>query len=204
MNIRHSQPHLKGNMYIPIKFSMDMTEQVNDMRLSQLISHALRHHPDRYFIELDEEGYTPLKGLAEGLSKQLGYLLPLEKVTDVILIEGQERFEIVGEQVRARYGHTHPVSVERLPAQPPTFLYHGTLANHLAGIKEKGLLKHNLHYVHLSATKEYAEEAGGRRGEAVILTVKALEAHEFGAIFFQASSGIWLVEHVPSKFIVFP
>jgi putative RNA 2'-phosphotransferase len=180
-----------------------LIERVSRVRLSQLISHALRHHPDRYSITLSTDGYASLQGLSDGLTKQLGYEVPLEEVIDIITVEGGTRYTVKEDQVRAEYGHTQPVSIVRSPSKPPEFLYHGTLKKYIRDIKLKGLLKHNLQYVHLSATPEFASEVGSRRGKSRIVKVRATQAAGYGLSFYKASEDIWLVKYVPREFLEF-
>lgn len=175
--------------------------RVSRVRLSQLVSHALRHHPDRFFVELSEDGFTSLGSLAAGLTRYLGYPVSQAELVDVIRVEGGTRYTIVGDLVRAEYGHTQPVVIPREPVVPPEFLYHGTLEKYVPAIREQGLLRHNLHFVHLSASRGYAEEAGTRRGRNAMVVVDALKAHSEGLQFFQASEEIWLTEFVPAKFL---
>ncbi len=175
---------------------------VSRVRLSQLISHALRHHPDRFFVELSVDGFTFVKDLVHGLSKHLGYYVSEGEVLDVIRVEGGSRYTVLGDRVRAEYGHSQPVVIPRELAVPPEFLYHGTLVEYVSEIERKGLLRHNLHYVHLSATREQAEEAGSRRGENALVVVEAFKAYEGGVQFFEASDEVWLADFVPSKFLI--
>jgi uncharacterized protein (TIGR02452 family) len=55
--------------------------------------------------------------------------------------------------------------------------------------------------VHLSAESATAKRVGGRRGEPVVLVVRAAEMAAAGHAFFRSENGVWLVEHVPPAFI---
>ena len=176
--------------------------EVDRVRLSQLISHALRHHPDRFGIELSEFGWASLEKLAVGLSANVGYEITVELLIDVILVEGGTRYEMDDDLVRATYGHTQPVTIEREASVPPELLYHGTLTEYLDSIRLQGLLRRNLHHVHLSSSPVLASEMGGRRGEHSVVTVDAQAAYEAGLEFFQVSDEIWLVKEVPPQYLM--
>ena len=179
-------------------------DRVSDVRLSQLISHALRHHPDRYHIVLDEQGWVEIEDLTAGLNETLGYDLAVDEVLDIIIFLGEERYSIIGSKVRADYGHTLPIIIDRENVEPPEFLYHGTLPENIAGIKDKGLLKHNHQHVYLTSEASFAFEAGARRGKSFVIKVNASEAYKSGLKFYKATSIVWLAEDIPTKFLQFP
>lgn len=57
-------------------------------------------------------------------------------------------------------------------------------------------------YVHLSIDKNTATTVGSRRkGELVVLTVKAKEAFLGKIQFYKEENGIWLSDSIPSKYI---
>jgi putative RNA 2'-phosphotransferase len=58
--------------------------------------------------------------------------------------------------------------------------------------------------VHLSRDVETAEKVGGRRGEAVVLTVDSGAMVRDGLVFYVSANGVWLTEHVPARYIGFP
>jgi putative RNA 2'-phosphotransferase len=82
-------------------------------------------------------------------------------------------------------------------------LFHGTVGRFMESIKNAGLKRGSRHHVHLSADKATATSVGSRRGHAVLLIVKAKEMTQDGHDFFVSANGVWLTEHVPSKYIDF-
>ena len=57
-------------------------------------------------------------------------------------------------------------------------------------------------YVHLSVDKNTAAIVGSRRkGELVVLKVKAKEAYLSSIQFYKEENGIWLSDPIPSKYI---
>ena len=90
------------------------------------------------------------------------------------------------------------------PSEPPALLFHGTATKNIQSIKGQGLIKGSRHHVHLSEDESTAKKVGSRYGVPVILKVKAKEMHEAGYTFFVSENGVWLSDHVPVKFLVFP
>ena len=74
----------------------------------------------------------------------------------------------------------------------------------LDGIREHGLQKMQRHDVHLSAETKVTVQVGGRHGKPVLLTIRAGDMHKAGFLFRCSANGVWLVDHVPPRFIRFP
>ncbi|HNN92813.1 MAG TPA: RNA 2'-phosphotransferase, partial [Pseudomonadota bacterium] len=101
-------------------------------------------------------------------------------------------------------GHSIPVDLAYAPQPPPEVLYHGTVATALTAIRADGLSKRARHHVHLSLSRKEAERVGGRRGRPVVLSVRAGAMAAAGFLFFRSDNGVWLTEHVPPSFLIFP
>ena len=182
--------------------SSPLSEKPSPLRLSQLISHALRHHPDRFGVTLDVDGFASFADLVAGLSRNCGQVITDKELAAVIQEYGEGRFLMVGDRIRAQYGHTvEGIIIEFTSLTPPEFLYHGTLSQHLGNILRQGLLKHNHSHVHLSDSMEEAETVGSRRGESVVLIIKARNMANAGYQFFQVNDSVWLTETVPAAFL---
>lgn len=169
---------------------------MRDVRLSKRMSHALRHEPWLYELELDEEGWTPVADLLAALEVSRG------RLEDVVRDNPKQRFELAGDRIRARYGHSVPGRIVRTPGVPPAELYHGTAASVAESIRREGLRPMRRQYVHLSVTREMAESVGRRKGERVtVLTVNTPAARAGGVEFLRGNEFVWLVEHVPAAFL---
>jgi putative RNA 2'-phosphotransferase len=55
--------------------------------------------------------------------------------------------------------------------------------------------------VHLSADVATAISVGSRHGKPIVLIIKALMLYKTGHEFFLSENGVWLTEHLPSKYI---
>jgi len=169
---------------------------MHDVRLSKRMSHALRHEPWLYELELDEEGWTPVADLLAALG------VSRERLEDVVRDSPKQRFELAGDRIRARYGHSVPGRIVRVPGVPPELLYHGTGASAADRIRREGLRPMRRQYVHLSVTREMAESVGRRKGEQVrVLTVDTVAARAAGVEFMRGNELVWLAMNVPAEFL---
>jgi putative RNA 2'-phosphotransferase len=97
----------------------------NDLRIkvSRYVSYLLRHNPED--LEMEDEGFVALDQL---LSKVRSRFPTIDKKLLVEMVELSERrrFEIVGDKIRALYGHTINVHVHLKEDTQVERLYHGT------------------------------------------------------------------------------
>lgn len=177
---------------------------VQPERLSHLVSHALRHAPWLYELELDEEGWVPVDALLAAIHEQgpRWSQVNREDLTKMIATSEKRRHEIDGERVRALYGHSVPGRVMKVEADPPSLLFHGTSPQAWAVIQQGGLRPMGRQYVHLSIDVGTAEQVGRRKSATpVILVIDAMRARAAGARFWRGNDSVWLADYVPSSVI---
>jgi hypothetical protein len=92
--------------------------------LSRAVSHALRHEPWLYELELDDEGWTGINDLLDTLrsSRPDWKHLSKEDMEGMIALSEKCRHEISGDKIRALYGHSLPGKLKKTAAQPPSEL----------------------------------------------------------------------------------
>ena len=173
-------------------------------KISRFLSLVLRHQPETIGIVLSNDGWTSVDGLIAAVNRH-GQALDFETLEHVVETNDKKRFAFSddGEMIRANQGHSVEVNLGYQPTAPPEFLHHGTVARFLPSIRENGIQKGQRHNVHLSASREVANTVGKRRGEPVILTVRALEMNAAGHEFHLSANGVWLTDFVPVQFIQF-
>ena len=172
-------------------------------RLSKTVSHALRHEPWLYEIELDDDGWTSVASLLAALRQERSVWCELteNELAAMLATSAKQRFEMTGGRIRALYGHSVPGKLRREPAEPPVHLFHGTSPAIIPAIRKDGLLPMGRQYVHLSTDREMAQAVGGRKASApVILIVKAQAAHQAGVVFYEGNDKVWLADRVPPEF----
>lgn len=171
--------------------------------LSKLMSHALRHAPQVYGLELDDDGWVDVSTLAESLRSASDAATSEAMVVEVVRTSPKNRFELAGRRVRARYGHSfddREIVKERIV--PPVVLFHATDPANAARIAIDGLLPMGRHYVHLAVTEDLALEAGRRKVRVPMLyRVSALEAHDAGVPFYFGNDHVHLAGTVPARFL---
>lgn len=174
------------------------------IKISRFLSLVLRHQPETIGIKLTEEGWTSVDELITAMNAH-GQPLDFETLEHVVDTNDKKRFAISddGEMIRANQGHSVEVNLGYQPTTPPEVLYHGTVARFLPSIRENGILKGQRHHVHLSQSLETANAVGKRRGQPVILTVRAREMNADGHEFHLSANGVWLTDSVPPQFITF-
>lgn len=173
--------------------------------ISRFLSYLLRHRPEAEGLSMDEHGWIVIADLlaAQG-AKKMG--LTQAVLTLIVAENDKQRFEVneEGDKIRARQGHSKPVSLGWRPVKPPDFLYHGTSSHAISSIRLDGLLKRHRLHVHLSPDAVTAKLVGARHGRPVVLVIRAGEMHKKGIDFFLSGNGVWLTESVPPQFIDFP
>ena len=180
------------------------------VRLSKLISFALRHDPVAFGLLLDEQGWVGLAELQAAIAAEGGWGWVTEAdIRQVVEGSDKQRFEIRAGAIRARYGHSRAAKPRYQPVVPPPVLYHGTPRRNLAQIRRQGLRAMDRQYVHLSADPAMAGQVGRRRDQApAMLKIRAAAAHAAGVVFGTPSGRdndtIYLVEALPAEFIEFP
>ena len=121
----------------------------------------------------------------------------------IIKQSDKKRHEIVGDKIRALYGHTLPQIIKKEPGIPPTILYHGTTHQALPQILQSGLKPMQRQYVHLSVDIETATSVGKRRdSNPIILKINADAAQKAGIQFFIGNEKVWLCKEMPKEFFL--
>ncbi|MEV7078548.1 RNA 2'-phosphotransferase [Streptomyces sp. NPDC093516] len=172
------------------------------VKVSKYLSKHLRHQPERIGLALDEAGWVEIDTLIAAAAAH-GFRFTREELDHVVATNDKRRFAVDGIRIRASQGHSIDVDLGLPPAEPPAWLYHGTVARHLDAIRAEGLRPMDRHAVHLSPDRETATRVGARRGRPVVLTVDAGAMHRDGHVFHVSPNGVWLTETVPPRHLRF-
>jgi putative RNA 2'-phosphotransferase len=174
------------------------------IQLSRVLSHALRHEPWLYELELDADGWAEVEAVLAALREER---LDWRDLTQADLAEmmrraSKQRYEMAGERIRALYGHSLPGKLNRTPAAPPPELFHGTAPETVEKIRASGLLPMRRQYVHLSVDRATAHAVGRRKSRTpVILRIDAAGAARAGVAFYAGNDKVWLTDRVAPEFI---
>ncbi|MFQ6104072.1 MAG: RNA 2'-phosphotransferase [Candidatus Glassbacteria bacterium] len=174
-----------------------------DRSISKFMSLILRHQPEQFGLKLDGRGFVPIGELVEAIRTRKSWITESD-IRRIAEKSEKQRFEIIGSMIRARYGHSVPISFDEDETTPPQLLYHGSSPQALDSIRSDGLKGMGRQYVHLSIEKDEARSVGLRHDPApVVLTIKALEAHNQGYKFYKTGP-LFMTRVVPPQFIIFP
>ena len=172
--------------------------------LSRTISHALRHEPWLYELELDDAGWVTLDALVAALraEKPAWAAVNGTDLAQMMAEAEKQRYEMRDGRIRALYGHSTPQKLRKEPAAPPAILFHGTAPKTVALIRKDGLRPMGRQYVHLSVDTATATQVGRRKArDPVILRIRAGEAHGAGVRFYRGNDLVWLADAVAPEFI---
>ncbi|MBX9583988.1 MAG: RNA 2'-phosphotransferase [Gemmataceae bacterium] len=180
-----------------------MNEHIEPERIVRVLAFALRHHPLRFGVALDDEGFAGLDELVIGIrfSHYDWATLDRHQVEDAIRGTDPGRFEVRGGLVRARYGHSVTLGSPGELRPPPAVLLHGTSADALATVRTTGLRPMNRAFVNLTSNPDYAALVVASKGGGVVIRVRAREAAAAGVEFFQANPHVWLCRSVSPEFL---
>jgi len=171
-----------------------------DTKISKFLSFLLRHGVEEFDISHDEHGYAPIESIMKILRARYK-AFGIDDLLRIAHADPKGRYEIDGDRIRARYGHSVSVTARAAPECPPEVLYHGTASRNVSLILRDGLRPMRRQYVHLSAGSEDAVSVGRRHSrKVVILRVRAADAHRAGVEFLK-EAGVYLARHVPAEFI---
>jgi putative RNA 2'-phosphotransferase len=175
-----------------------------DAEFSRVLSHALRHEPWVYELELDPEGWVDIAQVLGALHAQgpEWSSATVDDIARVVNAAAKQRHEIRGGRIRARYGHSVGGLAPREASDPPPNLLHGTSRDAWGSIRVNGLEPRSRRYVHLSIDAATATEVGRRKGrDVVVITVDAAAASRAGVQFYRGNATVWLADFVPPEFL---
>lgn len=168
---------------------------------SHYLSYLLRHHPEDKNLHLDEFGWCLIDELVSALH------ITKEELDKIVNDNTRYIYNEAKTHIKAAHGHSIPIkyTTEKIP---PRFLYHGTADRFLDSIEKEGLKKMTREAVHLSEDFKLAEEVGARHSggslnHTFVLTIDAKKMYDDGFKFYKSEDGVWLVDSVPTKYIVY-
>ncbi|MBP0002439.1 MAG: RNA 2'-phosphotransferase [Cyanobacteria bacterium SBC] len=169
------------------------------VKVSKSLSYYLRHHPEELGLTLEVGGWVSV----EKLLAVYPFSLSREELQEVVDFNDKQRFSFdeTGHKIRANQGHSITVDLQLTPTRPPAVLYHGTAAQWVESILDRGLQKMSRHHVHLSKDRSTAYQVGQRHGKPIVFQVNAAIMYDRDFTFYQSKNGVWLVDAVPPEYL---
>ncbi len=183
------------------KFIMSDEESKN---LGKTTAGILRHFPDKYGLEIDENGWIDIEHFVKVLRNRQKSFHWLRKyhVKALAATDEKNRYECKNGEIRATYGHSIEVDLDLPTEDIPDTLYAPTTDKESDLLLESGIKPSDRTYVHLSGTYESAVEAGAVRSEnPEILKVDAGTAQEDGEKIMEAGKEVYIAEEIKSKYL---
>ncbi len=175
----------------------------SDEQISRFISGLLRHFPDQYDIEIDQNGWCGLNEIAEVIDDRYNGVSQ-QRLIEIIEGDENDRYELSNGELRAKYGHSIEIDIgEETNDEIPSILYHGTNPDNIDSIQSKGILPMDRQKVHLSENREKARDVGKRHsGKPVILEINASLMQKEGWDLNKRGKYTYTVEKVEPKYII--
>jgi len=171
------------------------------VKVSKLMAYILRHSPGEFGLKPDREGFVPLDELVRVLQTVYPDVTE-ELVREIVKRDAKGRYEIRDGKIRARYGHSFPVSLNHEEDTESRVLYHGTPRRNLTRIMREGLKPMRRQFVHLSTSRSEAIETGRRHGKDVVLLIIDADClRRKGLKIYKAGKNVRIVEKVPPECI---
>lgn len=173
----------------------------NRIKLSKFMGGALRHFPKDSGISINKKGWVNIEDMFSSIKQKYKWATK-EKMKAVISTDPKDRFEILDNKIRASYGHSIEISLEKTTDKVPNTLYHGTKPSNINPIMKTGLLPMERQEVHLSKTIKEARKVGYRHSEnPTILKIDSKKMTEKGLRITKRGKGVYTTDKVPPNYI---
>lgn len=117
------------------------TPSFDEEYLIRCLAYLLKHAGNDRGVALDSRGWASVDEVIHATRRMhwsLGEFTP-GRLIDFVRRRANDRFEVYGDRIRARYGHSIPGLAVAEPETPPELLFHGTSQDALPAIRELGL-----------------------------------------------------------------
>ena len=170
-----------------------------EVEISRMLSHALRHQPELYGIQLNLQGWADIEMILDKM------MIDQNELEFVVNNKSKRRFSISDDKksIRANQGHSINIQMDLIPNIPPTILYHGTSMRTKRSILNDGISRMKRNHVHLSSDVATAIEVGRRHGKPIVFKILAKMMYEDKFEFFISDNRAWLTKNVPPKYLEF-
>ncbi len=171
-------------------------------RIGRLMSGILRHFPDRFGLTMDENGWVHFEPFVRAVRKKLKWANQW-LIKAVVYSDEKGRYELKGDKIRARYGHSVDVRLDDMPEATEDVLYYGTSEEEAQRILEVGIKPVRQTFVHLSTTFEKSVEVAMlRTDKPIVFEIDAKKARSDGMRIIKANDTIALAKEIPPKYII--
>lgn len=172
---------------------------------SSYLSYILRHHPEDIDLILDREGWGDVAHILDKTHWSMDLL------SDIVTNDKKTRYSFNEDKtkIRANYGHSYKmvnITMEEISIKQMKELggklYHGTASRFMQSINEKGIVKMERNYVHLSGDIPTAVTVGRRHGKAVVIEIDAVKMIQDGYKIYRTENGVYVTKYVSPEYFI--
>ncbi len=191
----------KNDISDPDNYSYSWEKKKKLEKKGRELTYLLRHKPEKANFNMNEFGFVPIWQVCEYLK------ISIEELGYIVETNNKKRFVCSDDWslIRAAQGHSISITLTLTPVSPPHKLYHGTTLKLRDIIKKEGIKKMSRHHVHLSGDIQTATSVGMRHAKEVknlwIIEIPAKLMNFDGYKFYKTENNVWLVDHIPPKYI---
>lgn len=172
-------------------------------KVGRTLAAVLRH--GKFGLDMDEHGYVDIKEVCDAIrvsNKNFSRWLRPWQLEALVLTDPKGRYSILGNKVRANYGHTIEVDLQLPTDSVPDLLYFPVDPEDLDSVLGDGISPGDRAMVHLSKTYADAVLAGAARcDDPAILEVDVAVCSETGHPVGKAARTVYLCDSVPPEAI---
>ena len=177
-----------------------LLDETKTEQLGRLVAGCLRHFPGDLGLVMDGQGWVDLTSLGQVVASRHSWA-GKELVIALVQSDSKQRYEIAGDRVRARYGHSVDVELDHPENKLPR-LYYGASEEEADRILEIGIKPASQRYVHLSTTAEKAwHVATFRTGNPRVIQAEAAAAQQAGVRMMTVNEDIVISDMIPARFL---
>ena len=177
-----------------------LLDETKTEQLGRLVAGCLRHFPGDLGLVMDGQGWVDLTSLGQVVASRHRWA-GKELVIALVQSDSKQRYEIAGDRVRARYGHSVDVELDHPENKLPR-LYYGASEEEADRILEIGIKPASQRYVHLSTTAEKAwHVATFRTGNPRVIQAEAAAAQQTGVRMMTVNDDIVISDMIPARFL---
>jgi putative RNA 2'-phosphotransferase len=178
-----------------------MHTEFDQGRLISTMAFALRHDPNRFGLDLDDEGWTSIADLIIAIRFERYDWALIDESFVRATIAGMDRFEVRDGRIRAVYGHSVELATPPAVVTPPALLFHGTAADNVSSILQQGILRMRRRFAHFSTDYQWVVQFLSDKPAWTIFAIDVPRAHASGVAFRKANHHVWLADSMDPQFL---
>lgn len=169
-----------------------------DVQISKTLSYLLRHGAVKEKLPIDLQGWIEVADILKQ-NRVKSHKTTVEDIERIVAENNKQRFALKHENdkiyICANQGHSLTSvtpDLELLTAETmPANVYHGTLPQSLAAIRETGLSRMQRNHIHFTSDAEWSK-LGIRASSTVLIYIDTAKLVEDGYQFYRSKNGVIL------------